>query len=57
MFYARTNKPGTQDSLALVLSLLWQVGSYVTNGREVLEILESPGILFLYFPGLESSGK
>ena len=25
MYYARTNKPGTQDSLALVLSLLWQV--------------------------------
>ena len=27
MYYARTNKPGTQDSLALVLSLLWQVMS------------------------------
>lgn len=26
MYYARTNKPGSQDSLALVLSLLWQVG-------------------------------
>ncbi|XP_015761100.1 PREDICTED: protein unc-80 homolog [Acropora digitifera] len=24
MYYARTNKPGSQDSLALVLSLLWQ---------------------------------
>jgi len=24
MYYARTNKPGNQDSLALVLSLLWQ---------------------------------
>ena len=25
MFYARTNKPGSEDSLTLVLSLLWQV--------------------------------
>jgi len=24
MYYARTNKPGSQDSLSLVLSLLWQ---------------------------------
>ena len=29
MYYARTNKPGTQDSLALVLSLLWQVMSFL----------------------------
>ena len=31
--------------------------SFLTGSVRVLEILESPGILFWHFPGLESPGK